>query len=372
MRIIFLESSPNFGGASRGTVEMAHAVRQLGHEVLVVSFWGSCKEFVDKVNELQLDLEVLDPREEAFILGAESKMGQLKNYADYFFTQQKYRKKFAAIAHKFKPDYVQVCALKSLNILDKNAGYQIDFFARGWFNSQFLTPLFRKKLKEYRPRFIAISQATRQALYTGGYAEMKDIYVCYDVVPKSIFDTYTPEDRRVFSPKNPIRILHSGGFTEEKGQLVSLQIAEKLKEEKIAFHLNLLGYVYQGGASQKFYEKLLRLTEEKDLKNEVAILVGAKDVWSFFKATDVLIHPSYTEGLGRVILEAATFAKPVIANAVGGVTDIVIHNFTGFLTDFNVVNQYVDYIKTYYENPDLLRQHGKTGRQMVAANFLDI
>lgn len=103
----------------------------------------------------------------------------------------------------------------------------------------------------------------------------------------------------------------------------------------------------------------------------VEVVVDPPNIMDFFKTTDILIHPSHTEGLPRVYLEAMALGKPVIANAVGGVTDVVIHNFTGFITDFNNIEQYTTYIKKYINNNTLYKSHSSTARVLIKQNYVD-
>ena len=229
----------------------------------------------------------------------------------------------------------------------------------------------RKKLKTYKPRFLTVSQATRQALFTGGIAELKDIKVLTSVIDEATFNSYSPE-YTPFDDKRPFRILFSGGFLKTKGQHTCLEIAKKLKKKGIHFKMTLTGIIYkEGNTSERYYQSILNLITKYDLKEEVEIVLNPPNILDYFKDTDILIHPSHTEGLPRVGLEALAFGKPIIANPVGGVTDIVIHNLTGFITDFNDIKQYSEYIIRYVENPVLYKLHSQTARQLIRQNYLD-
>ena len=50
-------------------------------------------------------------------------------------------------------------------------------------------------------------------------------------------------------------------------------------------------------------------------------------------AADVLILPSYREGFGLVIAEAASCGIPAIAYRINGVVDAIEEGVTGFLVD---------------------------------------
>lgn len=52
----------------------------------------------------------------------------------------------------------------------------------------------------------------------------------------------------------------------------------------------------------------------------------------FMVAADILILPSYREGFGSVVIEAAACGIPAIAYSVTGVIDAIVHGDTGLLT----------------------------------------
>jgi glycosyltransferase involved in cell wall biosynthesis len=52
----------------------------------------------------------------------------------------------------------------------------------------------------------------------------------------------------------------------------------------------------------------------------------------YIDAADVLVLPSFREGFGTVVIEAAAMGRPAVASRIYGLTDAVIHEETGFLT----------------------------------------
>lgn len=371
MNIIFLEAVQNFGGARMSTLELAKRMQDLGHNVLIVDFWGANKDFVSKAHEFNLPITYLKERPEPFVIKeSNSKLLQIKNYVKYIFLQREYKAAFKRIAKEFKPDVVNVNNNKCLNILDVKADYKIDYFARGWFAYKSLSIFNKKLLKKYKPRFLTVSQSTRQAIYTGGIAPLKDIVVFTDVMNKELIESYTNQYYS-FSADKPIKILHSGGFLKTKGQHIAVEVAKALKDNDVAFKMTLTGIIYKGDASRIYYESVVSLIKKYNLENEVEIVLNKPNVIEYFKKTDVLIHPSWTEGLPRVALEALSFGKPVIANPVGGIVDVVINNITGYITDFNNIEQYVEYIKSYYDNIEKYKSHSQLGRHLIKGNYLD-
>jgi glycosyltransferase involved in cell wall biosynthesis len=54
---------------------------------------------------------------------------------------------------------------------------------------------------------------------------------------------------------------------------------------------------------------------------------------NFMNAADILILPSYREGFGSVIIEAAACGIPAIAYAINGLTDAILNDETGLLVN---------------------------------------
>lgn len=370
MKIIFLEAVQNHGGARMSTLELAKRMQEIGHEILIVDFWGVDLEFNKRVQEYGLKYKIIEKRNFPFIINNRSKIHKLKNTINYFILQNRYRHKFKKITDLFSPDIVCVNNLKCLNILERKASYKIDYFVRTWLFSKNIKLTTRFFLKKYNPRFLTVSQACRQAIYTAGLANFEDIKVLHSVMDDKIYYDYKPSYKN-FDLKNPIKILHSGGFLHTKGQHVMLEIAIELKKRLIPFQMILTGVIYTGANSDRYYKEIINLINKSNLNDSIDVVINPPNILDFFKNTDILIHPSYTEGLPRVTLEALSFGKPVIANPVGGVIDVIIHNHTGFLTDFNNIEQYVKYIEKYFDL-NLYISHSDNARKLISQNYLNI
>jgi glycosyltransferase involved in cell wall biosynthesis len=67
--------------------------------------------------------------------------------------------------------------------------------------------------------------------------------------------------------------------------------------------------------------------------SHVTYLGQRSDVADLLRASDVLCLPSYREGFGTVILEAAACGVPAIGSNIPGVADAIQHDLTGLLHD---------------------------------------
>jgi lipopolysaccharide/colanic/teichoic acid biosynthesis glycosyltransferase/glycosyltransferase involved in cell wall biosynthesis len=86
-------------------------------------------------------------------------------------------------------------------------------------------------------------------------------------------------------------------------------------------------------------------------------------------AADIFCLPSYREGLGAVILEAAACAVPVIASRIYGITDAVIEGTTALLHAPGDVQELAGLLGRTAVDPELRRSLGDAGRDYVVREF---
>ena len=86
------------------------------------------------------------------------------------------------------------------------------------------------------------------------------------------------------------------------------------------------------------------------------------------RGSDIILQKSLAEGFGLTVSEALWKGKPVIASAVGGIPQQVIHKFTGLLT--HTVEGTAAAIRELLNNPSYGRWLGENGREHVRRQFL--
>ncbi len=84
---------------------------------------------------------------------------------------------------------------------------------------------------------------------------------------------------------------------------------------------------------------------------------------------DVYVLPSFAEGVPVGLMEAQASGLPVIATQVGGVSELVVDEVTGFVCRPGDRTQLTDRIKTLIADSELRRRMGSAGRARVAADF---
>ena len=86
-------------------------------------------------------------------------------------------------------------------------------------------------------------------------------------------------------------------------------------------------------------------------------------------AADFLCLPSYREGFGLVILEAAAVGIPSIGSRIYGITDAIEENQTGAFYPSGDVQALAAAISRWTDNPDERRQVGNQARSRVKSEF---
>lgn len=367
MKIIFLEAVQNYGGARISTLELAERL-SVNHEVLIVDFYGSCEPFLNAVDEKKLKVIIVDKRNEPVII--RSSLSKIRN----FIKRVKFiphwlglRKSVNEIIKEYNADIVLVNNYKTLSVLyGLKAGYRTIFFARGWFVPQNIGRFKSYLLKSIVDKYICVSEATRHALFCGRFASLEDLYVVHNAIDE---DKLNSEVISLKADNNEVAILHAGGFLPEKGQHVSIEVARILKEKGVNFKLILAGLVYKGERSERYFDQIDKMINELSLQQDVMIVKNKTNVIPYFRGCDIVIHPSATEGLPRVVMEAMCLKKPVIANPVGGVTDFILSGYTGYITNYNDPEDYASYIKKLVDNPELYSFISTNGYNLIKTSY---
>lgn len=98
--------------------------------------------------------------------------------------------------------------------------------------------------------------------------------------------------------------------------------------------------------------------------------VGFTDQPERYMATaDVFCLPSYREGFGSSVIEAAACAVPAVASRVYGLTDAVLEGETGFLHPPGDVTAMATLIERLVGDTALCQKMGKAARERVVRDF---
>lgn len=151
--------------------------------------------------------------------------------------------------------------------------------------------------------------------YGNGYSNA--VAICENRISSKIIHNAHIEDNIKLS------LLFVGRLSKEKGIDVLLKALVPLG----GYHLSIAG----SGAEREFLE---HQSKELGISNDISFLGNVQwgePLFELMGKSDLLILPSYSEGLPLVILEAMSFGVPVIASNVGGIPEIVKNGENGYL-----------------------------------------
>jgi glycosyltransferase involved in cell wall biosynthesis len=166
--------------------------------------------------------------------------------------------------------------------------------------------------------------------------------------------------------KTPFIFLPSR-ITEGKGHIDAIKGLHWLTRNGVSAALVFAGRL----ESHSFKEKLSRIALDQGLKERVIFAGELKpeDLRNWYAASDVVILPSQSEGLPKVLLEAQSMEKPVVAYDAGGVAEAMQNEVTGFLVKKNDYESLAHQLKQLLENNKKRHQMGGYGRKFVIKRF---
>jgi glycosyltransferase involved in cell wall biosynthesis len=164
-----------------------------------------------------------------------------------------------------------------------------------------------------------------------------------------------------FHPHDVVVVM-SGRFRAEKGHDLLIAAAPRIVGAVPQAKFLLLG---AGSLQHSVVESL----ERAGIRQSFVVAGFRKDVPECLAAADIAVQPSRSEGLGTAVLEASAAGLPVVATAVGGIPDIVVHGETGLLVPPNDAVSLANAIIQLAMNPDQRHALGHAARERVAALF---
>jgi glycosyltransferase involved in cell wall biosynthesis len=118
--------------------------------------------------------------------------------------------------------------------------------------------------------------------------------------------------------------------------------------------------------------KKLTIVTEKLRISQSVIFSGQLDhseIPKLIAASSMLVLPSLSEGIPRVLLEAMACGKPVLASNVGGIRELVIQGKNGLLVECGDVNGLAKNMTMLLQDTELAGKMGKNGRKFVEQNY---
>ena len=158
--------------------------------------------------------------------------------------------------------------------------------------------------------------------------------------------------------KDKFNILFIGSVTDRKKPHMIIEAIQRIYDK--SYHLSIVG----PAPNEKYFKELKDLIDKSDLQNQVSLIgpVDRESVKDYYSTSNLMILPSISEGLARVIFESQVAMCPVLVTDAPGMSDIVIDGQTGYVFKSNNLDSLslkIEYIKNNYEEASLVAKNAK-------------
>lgn len=161
------------------------------------------------------------------------------------------------------------------------------------------------------------------------------------------------------------KILFIGSVTDRKKPHMIVKSLALIDDPNI--ELNIVGPT----PNDKYLGELNSLIQINNLVDRVFLhgIKNQEEVMDYYATSNLMILPSVSEGLARVIFESQATACPVLVTDAPGMQDIVLDGQTGYVFLSNNLDSLVEKIKYIQANYDESTQVGINAKEFIISNF---
>ncbi|HUD42972.1 MAG TPA: glycosyltransferase family 4 protein [Dokdonella sp.] len=175
---------------------------------------------------------------------------------------------------------------------------------------------------------------------------------------------FVPEPMRG-PPRAPFRVLLAARLLWDKGVAEYAAAARLLHAQGRAIECLLAGEPDPGNPAA-VPEATVR---EWDASGVLRWLGHVEDMPALLATVDLVVLPSYREGLPKGLIEAAACAKPLITTDVPGCRDVVEHEVDGLRVPPRDAAALAGAIARLHDDPDLATRLGRAARIKASSTF---
>ena len=351
-----------YGGAETGCYDIAHYLPENGCESFIVTSGGELTKFVDKKKVKLIKLPVHSKNPLLILINTILLIGIIIFFKisivharsrapawSCLFATKLTNRKFVTTFHgtynfsgKFKKFYNSVMVRSDLIIAGSNFIFS--------------------HIKENYSEFLT-SQKKFLVIFRGINVDYFDSSTKLENDEKNLLQKWNIHDEKKI-------ILMPGRLTSWKGQELFIEAINLAKIELgyEAFHAVILG---NDQGRELYKKKLIRLTEQYRLTNQIKFIDHCEDMALAYKVSDIIVSASIEpEAFGRVAVEAQSMEKLIIASNIGGSNETINDEKTGFLfKSGDAVSLSKKIIRGLTMDETSINLMGKKGRDNIIKKF---
>lgn len=274
--------------------------------------------------------------------------------------------KIRSIIKEFKPDILHAHSSSSYGLLGALSGFH-PFFVSVWGSDVYLFPqksgIHKKTLKFVLKQADEIFATSNNLKDVASNFVNKKINVIAFGVNTEVFK---PQQTKSLFDKENIIIGSIKALDYNYGIDYLITAFSQIVGQFPNLPLKLL-LVGDGSLTSKLKDLVMNLGI-----SERTIFTGripSSEIVKYHNMLDISVIPSVSEGFGVSVLESSACEKPVIASNIGGLSEVVDNEVTGFLFPAKDTDSLRFYLEKLIFNPELRIKMGKAGRDKVINQF---
>jgi len=182
-------------------------------------------------------------------------------------------------------------------------------------------------------------------------------------------DRFTPDEKarkeirkNLSIAESDIVFLYVGRLNRDKGLLILAQSFSKVSSDFPNAHLIMAGPDEEG-----MHEDMLSFCI--NCSKRIHFIGYTEMPEQYMAAADIFCLPSYREGFGIVVIEAASAGIPSIASRIYGVTDTIEDGITGLLFTPGNADELAGKMRSYLNSPSSIKEMGMAARKRTLSLY---
>ena len=156
-----------------------------------------------------------------------------------------------------------------------------------------------------------------------------------------------------------------GRINADKGINELITAFIKVREQFSDIYLVMVGMLDEANPITKENLQIIKNTSNIVLTGNVS----PNQVYQHMAMFDVLTHPTYREGFGKVLQEAMGVGLPIITTNVPGPSEVIEEDISGLLVEAKDSDDLASKMSLLYEDKILRERIAKAGRERAEKYF---
>lgn len=163
-----------------------------------------------------------------------------------------------------------------------------------------------------------------------------------------------------------VKILFLGEIGLRKGGFDIPAILSKVYEKEKNFHVTMAG-----DGTPEDVSRVKEMIEKSGLADRVEFpgWVRGEEKDRLLTESDILLLPSYNEGMPMTVLEAMAYGKAIVTTNVGGIPRLIESNVSGYLCEPGDVSDLAECILQLIKCPEKILKFGEKAREKAVNSY---